>query len=117
MPETQDRGLRIRDFQAAIDRTYGEKDRSRGLAGTFMWFVEEVGEMARALKRREADPENLLEEFSDVLAWLATLASAAGVDLEAAALRYAQGCPRCAAMPCACGESTRFQARPGPRGP
>jgi hypothetical protein len=38
-----------------------------------------------------------------VLAWLATLASLSGVDLEAAArAKYALGCPRCKAAPCAC---------------
>jgi NTP pyrophosphatase (non-canonical NTP hydrolase) len=100
-------------FQEMIDRTYGPKDAERGLAGTFMWFTEEVGELARALKRREVDRENLLEEFSDVLAWLTTLATIAGISMEEAAARYMDGCPRCRAAPCACGEKTRFQSLPG----
>lgn len=87
-------------FQALIEATYGERDASRGLAGTYMWFAEEVGELARAL--RAGEPDNLHEEVADVLAWLTTLASLAGVDLEAAASRYATGCPRCGAIPCAC---------------
>jgi NTP pyrophosphatase (non-canonical NTP hydrolase) len=41
-------------------------------------------------------------EFSDVLAWVATLANQMGVDLSACIERYANGCPRCAALPCAC---------------
>jgi len=87
-------------FQGVIDALYGERDRARGLDGTFVWFVEEVGELARALKG--TDEPNLREEFADVLAWLTTLASLAGVDMRAAARRYADGCPRCRAIPCSC---------------
>ena len=87
-------------FQAHIDAVYGAKDRARGVPKTYMWFVEEVGELGRAL--RKGDPENLREEFSDVLAWLCTLASMSGIDMAEAATRYAQGCPRCGAVPCGC---------------
>jgi NTP pyrophosphatase (non-canonical NTP hydrolase) len=87
-------------FQARIEALYGERDAARGIESTFMWFVEEVGELARAL--RASEPANLREEVADVLAWLATLASLAGVDLAEAAERYANGCPRCAGIPCAC---------------
>jgi len=72
----------------------------RGTQGTLLWFVEEVGELARALKGQ--DRENLEEEFADVLAWLVTLASIAGVDVAQAARKYADGCPRCARTPCVC---------------
>jgi NTP pyrophosphatase (non-canonical NTP hydrolase) len=96
--------MRIREFQQLIEDVYGRKDRDRGLAGTFMWFAEECGELSRSLRRREGAAP-LEEEFADVLAWLTTLASIAGVDLEDAARRkYQDGCPRCAATPCACGE-------------
>ena len=87
-------------FQASIEATYGERDRARGLAPTYMWFVEEVGELGRAL--RKGDAENLREEVGDVLAWLTSLASMAGVSLEDAAARYRDGCPRCGETPCAC---------------
>jgi NTP pyrophosphatase (non-canonical NTP hydrolase) len=93
--------MKIREFQQMIERIYGEKDRARGLAGTYMWFGEEVGELTRALRR--GNERELAGEFADVLAWLSTLASMAGVDLEAAATaKYAEGCPRCASAPCAC---------------
>ncbi len=98
----------VREFQLLIEETFGEKDRARGLPGTFMWFTEEVGELARALKRGEVDRENLVTEFGDVLAWLTTLASMAGVDMREAAARYMAGCPRCKGIPCTCGEKTRF---------
>ncbi|MGQ0553037.1 MAG: MazG nucleotide pyrophosphohydrolase domain-containing protein [Planctomycetota bacterium] len=95
--------MRVQEFQALIERIYGAKDSARGTAGTFMWLSEEVGELSRALRRGEH--ENLEEEFADVLAWLATLASMNGVDLErAAAAKYGAGCPRCRGTPCTCGE-------------
>lgn len=92
----------IREFQAIIVRTYGERDGARGAEGTFRWLVEEVGELARAL--RSGDKAEQLEEFSDVLAWLVSLAALCGVDMEQAMTRYARGCPKCGAMPCACPE-------------
>ena len=93
--------MRIQEFQQRIEAIYLERDSARGLAGTHMWFCEEVGELTRALRRGHA-PE-LEGEFADVLAWLATLASMAGVDLEAAARKkYEAGCPRCTKTPCAC---------------
>ena len=93
--------MQVREFQELIERIYYERDAARGLAGTHMWFCEEVGELTRALRRNRR--EELEGEFADVLAWLATLASIAGVDLEEAARKkYARGCPRCESTPCAC---------------
>lgn len=93
--------LTLTDVQEVIRRTYGDKDRRRGLEGTFMWFMEEVGELAAAL--REDSATNRAAEFADVLAWLATLANGASIDLEAAFLRkYGQGCPGCQKTPCDC---------------
>jgi NTP pyrophosphatase (non-canonical NTP hydrolase) len=95
--------MTIQEFQQLIERIYGEKDSARGTAGTFMWFSEEVGELSRALRRGRR--EELEGEFADVLAWLCTLASMHGVDVQAAArAKYAHGCPRCHATPCACHE-------------
>jgi len=94
--------MRIQDFQRRIEEIYYARDSARGLAGTHMWFCEEVGELTRALRR--GNEAELAGEFADVLAWLSTLASMAGIDLEQAALRkYEHGCPRCEKAPCACG--------------
>ena len=91
------------EFQHLIRATFGAKDARRGIDGTFMWFMEEVGELAAALRGGHA-PDDLAAEFADVLAWLATLANTAGVDLDAAvAAKYGGGCPGCHQMPCACG--------------
>jgi len=92
--------MRLGDFQKQIEGMYLERDSARGSAGTFMWLTEEVGELARALRRQDGD--NLKEEFADCLAWLCSLASIAGVDMEEAARKYAHGCPVCGGTPCTC---------------
>jgi NTP pyrophosphatase (non-canonical NTP hydrolase) len=92
--------MEVREFQQLIEKIYFEKDRARGLEGTFRWFVEEVGELARAM--RGGDRAELSEEFADVFAWLSTMASICGVDLEEAAGKYGKGCPKCGGTPCQC---------------
>lgn len=95
----------IAQFQKLIEDTYGAKDRKRGIESTWLWFSEEVGELARAVNGRSSR-ENLRHEFADVLAWLTTLASIANVDLqEVAQQRYGNGCPRCKSIPCRCEEN------------
>ena len=91
----------LRSIQELIERMYGEKDRQRGVEGTFMWLMEEVGELAAAL--RENQPLELAREFADVLAWLVTTANIAGVDLQQAfAQKYGDGCPGCGKVVCQC---------------
>jgi NTP pyrophosphatase (non-canonical NTP hydrolase) len=92
--------MNLSEFQATIHETYHDRDSKRGIDGSFRWLTEEVGELAKAL--RTGDPANLEHEVGDVLAWLASVADLAGVDLEAAAGRYAEGCPKCHAAPCRC---------------
>ena len=89
------------DFQALIRKMYYEKDVARGIDGTFMWLMEEVGELAAAL--RSGTQEERALEFADVLAWLATIANVANVDLAAAVQKkYGAGCPGCGQFVCAC---------------
>ncbi len=90
----------MKSFQEQIERIYFSRDEARGWEKTFVWFVEEVGELARALHRD--DHQNLEEEFADVAAWLVTLASIRGIDMGAAVGKYAEGCPRCGGTPCTC---------------
>jgi NTP pyrophosphatase (non-canonical NTP hydrolase) len=98
--------LTLAELQRLIRELYGSKDASRGVEGTFMWFMEEVGELSAGLRGGDAD--NLALEFADVLAWLATLANLAGVDLEAAVRRkYGRGCPGCGRQPCACARAEK----------
>ena len=77
--------LSLREFQKHIADRYESADRARGTPGTFLWFIEEVGELATALHGN--DRANLEEEFADVIAWLCTLANINDVDLTAAVTR------------------------------
>jgi NTP pyrophosphatase (non-canonical NTP hydrolase) len=90
----------LRQLQDVIERTYGDRDRARGTAATVAWLAEEIGELAQAVRKGTHDQQ--VHEFGDVVAWVATLANQMGVDLTDAVERYATGCPRCGAMPCAC---------------
>jgi NTP pyrophosphatase (non-canonical NTP hydrolase) len=79
--------LSIRGFQKHIADKYEKVDRARGTPKTFIWFIEEVGELATALNSQ--DRQNLEEEFADVVAWLCTLANINDVDLaEAVRKKY-----------------------------
>ena len=95
------KGISLADFQQLIRDMYLEKDVARGVDGTFMWLMEEVGELAAAL--REGSRKDQLEEFADVLAWLTTIANVVGVDLNQAVRRkYGRGCPGCGKYVCVC---------------
>jgi len=94
------------DFQRLIREMYHEKDVARGIDGTFMWLMEEIGELAAAL--REGSPEEKAEEFADVIAWLTTIANVAGVDLTAALhKKYGAGCPGCGKLACECPDAEK----------
>ncbi len=98
--------MTLAQLQQRIRELYGAKDGARGTEGTFMWFMEEVGELAAAL--RGGSHEERVLEFADVLAWLATLANIANVDLEEAmARKYGAGCPGCGHTPCRCGTTEK----------
>lgn len=98
--------ISLNDLQALIKEMYFEKDQARGLEGTFLWFAEEVGELATSL--RNGSHEERLGEFADVLAWLTTMANVAGIDLsEAIAKKYGSGCPGCRKFVCTCPNSEK----------
>lgn len=92
--------MELAELQQLMLRTYGERDPARGTAATIAWLTEEVGELARAV--RKGTPEEQLHELSDVLAWIASLANQLGLSLEDSVARYAAGCPKCGSMPCEC---------------
>ena len=80
--------LTIAEFQKHIFDRYEKVDRARGTPATWMWFIEEVGELSRALAKND-DRANIEEEFADVFAWLCTMANINDVDLsQAIAKKY-----------------------------
>lgn len=94
------RPMDLPELQSVMRTTYFARDSARGVDATFRWLTEEVGELAKAIRSREK--ENLRHEFGDALAWLASLANLLEIDLDEAARRYANGCPKCGLSPCEC---------------
>jgi len=92
--------MELGELQRLMAATYGERDRVRGVPATVAWLTEELGELAQAARKGTAKEQ--LHELGDVLAWLASLAEQLGLSLDEAVARYAAGCPRCTAIPCAC---------------
>ena len=88
-PAKPSRSCTLAELQSLIETMYSSKDEARGIDGTFMWLMEEVGELATALA--SDDKENQVEEFADVLAWLCTLANISDIDLEHALKKYTSG--------------------------
>ncbi|RPI08425.1 MAG: pyrophosphohydrolase, partial [Actinobacteria bacterium] len=86
--------MQLREFQAVIGQTYLERDRERGVAVTIAWLAEEVGELARAV-RKGTRAEQVLE-LGDVLAWVASLANQLDIDFDEAVGHFVNGCPKCA---------------------
>ena len=92
--------MQIKDFQRVIRDIYFDRDCRRGADRTFLWFLEEVGELTRAYRRNEP---NTGEEMADVVAWLVSTANLLGIDLEAEINRkYPGKCPLCSGVPCQC---------------
>lgn len=81
--------ITIKEFQDFIRDKYYEIDSKRGSAKTFLWFIEEVGELATAIAGD--DQANKEEEFADVLAWLCTMANINNVDLSKVIEKHTKG--------------------------
>ena len=92
--------VEIREFQDLMADIYRDRDAERGVPATVAWLTEELGELAQAV--RKGDQAQQAHEAADVFAWLASLANQIDVDLEGAVERFANGCPRCGALPCGC---------------
>jgi len=91
----------LSQLQRKMQETYGTRDRERGLDATVAWLAEELGELARAVRKESKEAQ--LHELGDVLAWVASLANQLELSLDDAVARYAEGCPRCGSSPCSCG--------------
>ena len=105
-PEMGGSEVTLAAFQDLIRRMYLPKDEQRGVDGTFMWLMEEVGELAAAL--RDGTREQRMDVFADVLAWLTTIANVVGVDLtEAVNRKYGSGCPGCGRFACTCPDAEK----------
>lgn len=93
--------MEVRAFQDLIRDIYFQRDQRRGDDKTFLWFLEEVGELTRSYRRGEG--EKIGGEMADVVAWLVSVANLLNIDLESELKKkYPTVCPLCSATPCTC---------------
>ncbi len=92
--------MQISEFQKLMKKIYYKRDKKRGVSRTFVWFIEEVGEFAKAI--REGKEQRWRQEASDVFAWLLSLTNLLEIDIEEEVKKYEKGCPKCGEIPCRC---------------
>lgn len=91
--------MEIRELQKMISEIYIHRDVQRGVERTMLWVVEEVGELAEAVRKGE----NVGEEIADVIAWIVSLANLLEIDVEREILKkYPMSCGKCGKKPCEC---------------
>jgi NTP pyrophosphatase (non-canonical NTP hydrolase) len=95
--------MNISKFQTLIKEIYYHRDSKRGIKNSFIWFVEEVGELARVLKNEDIDKKKASEEIADIFAWLNSIANLLEINIEKNLLdKYPEKCIRCNSKPCIC---------------
>jgi NTP pyrophosphatase (non-canonical NTP hydrolase) len=93
----------ISSFQSLIRNLYYHQDLKRGIEKTFMWLIEEIGELSNVLKEENLDKEKISEEIADVIAWTTSLANLLEIDVERALIdKYPNICAKCGSNPCCC---------------
>ncbi len=96
--------MKISEFQKLISDLYIKQDQKRGRSDTFIWLIEEIGELANLLKTQEINKDKAAEELADIIAWTTSLANLLKIDLESALLKkYPHKCIKCNSNPCSCG--------------
>jgi NTP pyrophosphatase (non-canonical NTP hydrolase) len=97
--------MNISDFQVLIKKLYYQKDLDRGFKSTFIWLIEEIGELATLLNSPNIDKEKLSEELADIIAWTVSIANLLEIDIEKALIsKYPEKCKKCNSSPCKCGK-------------
>jgi NTP pyrophosphatase (non-canonical NTP hydrolase) len=101
--------MHVHEFQQLMKTLYFERDKNRGIAKTFLWIIEEVGELAESLRKYQDQKDNnealknIGMEIADVVAWITSLANILGIDVEKALFtKYPLVCPKCHQNPCSC---------------
>jgi len=96
--------MKISEFQTLMKELYLHQDRERGHFKTFLWLIEEVGELASLLKEETPSKSRISEEMADIMAWTSSLANLLEIDLEQALQqKYPNKCLKCNSNPCRCG--------------
>ncbi len=95
--------MKISDFQDLLKDLYLQKDLNRGVTSTFIWLVEEIGELATILNSTDVDKQKVSEEIADIIAWTISIANILDVDVEKALSdKYPNECKKCSSSPCIC---------------
>jgi len=95
--------MNIREFQTLIKDLYFEQDQKRGLKNSYIWLIEEIGELASVLKKTEINLDEASEELSDIFAWTTSIANLLNIDLETVLIKkYPNICIKCKSNPCVC---------------
>ncbi len=103
--------MRVSEFQNLMKTLYFHQDTKRGIEKTFIWLVEEIGELARLLKDKGyKNRKDISEELADILAWTSSLANLLEINLETAlSEKYPNKCLKCDSNPCCCSSSINYQ--------
>jgi len=95
--------MKISDFQKLIKEIYFHRDSERGINKTFIWLVEEIGELANLIKYEKIERKQISEEIADVIAWTISLANLLDINVEKAlSEKYPKKCIKCNSSPCRC---------------
>jgi len=95
--------MKISDFQDLLKKLYLQNDLNRGVKSTFIWLVEEIGELATVLNSTDIDKKKVSEELADIIAWAISIANILDVDIEEALFhKYPHKCKKCGSSPCIC---------------
>ena len=95
--------MRMSEFQALLKKLYLHKDLNRGIKSTYIWLIEEIGELATLLNNQELDNEKISEELADIIAWTISIANILNIDIEEAIRsKYPIKCKKCNSSPCNC---------------
>ena len=95
--------MRFSEFQTLIKELYYTKDHARGVNGSFIWLIEEIGELATLLRKEDLNLDKISEEIADIIAWTNSIANLLNIDIESALKRkYPNKCSKCNSIPCKC---------------
>jgi NTP pyrophosphatase (non-canonical NTP hydrolase) len=95
--------MKISEFQKLIRNLYLDNDSKRGIERTFIWLVEEIGELANIFNKRNYEKKLISEELADIIAWSCSIANLLDIDIEEAIVeKYPNKCLRCSQNPCIC---------------
>ena len=108
--------MEIKTFQKLMKDLYYHQDKERGINGTFLWFVEEVGEFSEAIRKYQLRKDendipilknHIAEEMADIIAWISSIANLMDIDIQTSLYsKYPNKCPKCNKNPCNCNNSS-----------